>query len=174
MKKRILGIILSFFVVSSLTLSVCAKEADTDKSDKKATEESAEELEELEMAGGKAGGKTSPDAGADTAPPELPGLTYVSAMDTAYAEAFDIYTYRAEDSGAEYRLIDVHNSGQYLLLPQQDADQNAVKKVTCADKQKLQRQFVPIDQLFKETVKKPDVHIDQRIKADKIAAKHIH
>ena len=92
------------------------------------TEESAEELEELEMAGGKAGGKTSPDAGADTAPPELPGLTYVSAMDTAYAEAFDIYTYRAEDSGAEYRLIDVHNSGQYLLLPQQDADQNAVKK----------------------------------------------
>ena len=92
------------------------------------TEESAEELEELEMAGGKAGGKTSPDAGADTAPPELPGLTYVSAMDTAYAEAFDIYTYRAEDSGAEYRLIDVHNSGQYLLLPQQDADQNAGKK----------------------------------------------
>jgi hypothetical protein len=49
-------------------------------------------------------------------------------MDTAYAEAFDIYTYRAEDSGAEYRLIDVHNSGQYLLLPQQDADQNAGKK----------------------------------------------
>lgn len=92
------------------------------------TENGAAELEELEMAGGKAGGKTSPDAGADTAPPELPGLTYVSAMDTAYAEAFDIYTYRAEDSGAEYRLIDVHNSGQYLLLPQQDADQNAGKK----------------------------------------------
>jgi len=92
------------------------------------TEKGAAELEELEMAGGKAGGKTSPDAGADTAPPELPGLTYVSAMDTAYAEAFDIYTYRAEDSGAEYRLIDVHNSGQYLLLPQQDADQNAGKK----------------------------------------------
>ena len=46
MKKRILGIILSFFVASSLTLSVCAKEADTDKSDKKATEESAEESKE--------------------------------------------------------------------------------------------------------------------------------
>lgn len=95
------------------------------------TEESAEELEELEMTGGRAGqkdGQASQDAGAEAAPPELPGLTFVSAMDTAYAEAFDIYTYRAEDSDSEYRLIDVHNSGQYLLLPQQDTDQNAGKK----------------------------------------------
>lgn len=57
-------------------------------------------------------------------PPDLPGLAYVSKMETAYAETFDIYTYRALDDTAPsglYRLIDVHGSGRYLLLPESDA-----------------------------------------------------
>ena len=68
--------------------------------------------------------------------PRIEGLTLVSAMDTVYAEGFDIYTYEPTgsstkgtagsstkemaDSGAkgQLRLIDVHGSAQYLLLPQ--------------------------------------------------------
>lgn len=51
--------------------------------------------------------------------PEIEGLTFVSAMDTVYAEGYDIYTYVPADSGTDelFRLIDVHGSAQYLLLP---------------------------------------------------------
>ena len=51
--------------------------------------------------------------------PEIEGLTFVSAMDTVYAEGFDIYTYVPAGSGTDelFRLIDVHGSAQYLLLP---------------------------------------------------------
>jgi len=68
-------------------------------------------------------------------PPDLPGLAYVSKMETAYAETFDIYTYRALDDTAPsglYRLIDVHGSGRYLLLPESDdgtsAEQGQLKQ----------------------------------------------
>ena len=60
--------------------------------------------------------------------PEIEGLTLVSAMDTDYAEGFDIYTYVPADNSAketadssakeQLRLIDVHGSAQYLLLPE--------------------------------------------------------
>ena len=51
--------------------------------------------------------------------PEIEGFTFLSAMDTAYAEGFDIYTYVPADSGTDelFRLIDVHGSAQYMLLP---------------------------------------------------------
>ena len=41
-------------------------------------------------------------------------------METAFAETFDIYTYRLSDGSAEdtCRLIDVHDSGSYLILPE--------------------------------------------------------
>ena len=50
----------------------------------------------------------------------MDGLTFVSAMETSYAETFDIYSYQPADGSTEelYRLIDVHDSGQYLVLPQ--------------------------------------------------------
>ena len=60
--------------------------------------------------------------------PEFEGLSFVSAMDTVYAEGFDIYTYVPADNSAketadssakeQLRLIDVHGSAQYLLLPE--------------------------------------------------------
>ena len=60
--------------------------------------------------------------------PEFEGLSFVSAMDTVYAEMFDIYTYVPADNSAketadssakeQLRLIDVHGSAQYLLLPE--------------------------------------------------------
>ena len=53
-------------------------------------------------------------------PPAIEGLVYVESMDTAFAETFDIYTYRLADGSAEdtCRLIDVHDSGSYLILPE--------------------------------------------------------
>ena len=56
-------------------------------------------------------------------------------METSYAETFDIYSYKPADGSTEdlYRLIDVHESGQYLLLPEKtgadksDASQKILK-----------------------------------------------
>ena len=45
--------------------------------------------------------------------PDLPGLTYESTMPLSFAECFDVYYY--ED---DYQLIDVHDSAQYLLVPE--------------------------------------------------------
>lgn len=50
--------------------------------------------------------------------PLLPGLTFRSAMELEYAEAFDIYEYKAQGVEASYRLIDVHDSALYLLVPE--------------------------------------------------------
>ena len=68
-----------------------------------------------EMAGAAAGASEEVPAGV----PVLPGLDYVSSMDTYYAEAFRIHTYRLKEGDGELcRLIDVPGSGQYLLLPE--------------------------------------------------------
>ena len=69
-----------------------------------------------------AGGK-SPQQETPSDPPEFEGLTFVSAMEKAYAETFDIYSYQPADGSTDavYRLIDVHNSGQYLILPEKTA-----------------------------------------------------
>ncbi len=45
--------------------------------------------------------------------PEIPGLTFESAVELQFAEGFDIYHY----SGG-YMLIDVHDSAQYLVVPE--------------------------------------------------------
>ena len=67
-----------------------------------------------------AAGKQASKSENASRPPVLDGLTFVSAMETSYAETFDIYSYQPADGSTEevYRLIDVHNSGQYLLLPE--------------------------------------------------------
>lgn len=60
-------------------------------------------------------------------PPVLEGLNFVSAMDTVYAETFDIFTYQPADGSTEelYRLIDVHDSGRYLLLPERSGSEKS-------------------------------------------------
>ena len=75
-----------------------------------------------------AAGAGTPGAGDASEPPSLEGLDYVSAMDTAYAETFDIYTYRNPDTDGVYSLIDVHGSGQYLLLPQSSGGKDAAQE----------------------------------------------
>ncbi len=78
-----------------------------------------------------AAGKQSSKTENSSEPPVLEGLTFVSAMETAYAETFDIYSYQLADGSTEdlYRLIDVHDSAQYLLLPETGgADQSAAQQ----------------------------------------------
>ena len=48
--------------------------------------------------------------------PEIEGLTYESTMDLTYATEFDVYYYKDG-----YKLIDVHEDKQYLIVPE-DAD----------------------------------------------------
>ena len=50
--------------------------------------------------------------------PLLQGLTFRAAMEPEYAESFDIYVYEAQGAEASYRLIDVHDSALYLLVPE--------------------------------------------------------
>lgn len=78
-----------------------------------------------------AAGKQSSKTEKSSEPPVLEGLTFVSAMETAYAETFDIYSYQLADGSTEdlYRLIDVHDSAKYLLLPETGgADQSAAQQ----------------------------------------------
>ena len=45
--------------------------------------------------------------------PEIPGLTFQSEMQNEFAECFHIYYYNDD-----YTLIDVPDSGQFLLVPE--------------------------------------------------------
>lgn len=91
--------------------------------------------EDASAAGKQSSGTAKTERVSD--PPALEGLDFVSAMDTAYAETFDIFTYQPADGSTEevYRLIDVHDSGLYLLLPEKtgadksDASQKILKNL---------------------------------------------
>lgn len=50
--------------------------------------------------------------------PLLHGLTFRAAMEPEYAESWDLYEYEAQGAEAPYRLIDVHDSALYLLVPE--------------------------------------------------------
>ena len=60
-----------------------------------------------------AAAQVTPESPAE--PPVIEGLTLTKEKELHYAEAFDIYTYQSAE-GAQYRLIDVHGSGRYLLF----------------------------------------------------------
>ena len=91
---------------------------EAENSSQNGTETGAGGGEDIPAAGGK-----SPQQETPSDPPEFEGLTFVSAMEKAYAETFDIYSYKPADGSTDavYRLIDVHNSGQYLILPEKTA-----------------------------------------------------
>ena len=86
------------------------------------TETGAEDGEDIPAAGGRSSQQQSPSE-----PPVIEGLTFVSAMEKAYAETFDIYSYKLADGSKDalYRLINVHNSGQYLILPENSSSDDS-------------------------------------------------
>ena len=45
--------------------------------------------------------------------PDIPGLVFESQMELEYAQCFDVYYYEGG-----YELLDVHESGRYLLVPE--------------------------------------------------------
>ena len=100
--------------------------------------EQAEEVSEEDVGAGllNASNPASDESENPAEPPELPGLSFVSSMEKDYAQAFDIYTYQPADADANtqkdpgqlYRLIDVHQSGRYLLLPQTDSAADSLQK----------------------------------------------
>lgn len=75
--------------------------------------------EEAENTDGEdsAGRTADPGKGQAAKAPALKGLTLVDTMDRSYAETFDIFTYEGED-GSQFRLIDIHDSASYLLVPE--------------------------------------------------------
>ena len=73
-----------------------------------AEKEETEESEE-EDAGKAATGSNTVDADA----PQIPGLTFESAMEKSYAECFDVYFY---NDG--YKLFTIDNGGKFLLVPE--------------------------------------------------------
>ena len=100
--------------------------------------EQAEEVSEEDVGAGllNASNPASDESENPAEPPELPGLTFVTSMEKDYAQAFDIYTYQPTDADVnaqadpskQYRLIDVHQSGRYLLLPQTDSAADSSQK----------------------------------------------
>ena len=56
---------------------------------------------------------TSESESSEELPPEIEGLTCVSAMEFEYAESCDVYYYQDD-----YVLIDVHDSAKYLVVPE--------------------------------------------------------
>ena len=105
---------------------------EADNNSQNDTETGAEDGEDTPAAGGRSSQQQSPSE-----PPVIEGLTFVSAMEKEYAETFDIYSYKLADGSKDalYRLIDVHNSGQYLILPENSspdktgAQQKMLKKL---------------------------------------------
>lgn len=45
--------------------------------------------------------------------PKIPGLTYESSMELVYAQGFDVHRYQGG-----YSLVDIHDSGRFLVIPQ--------------------------------------------------------
>lgn len=68
--------------------------------------------------------------------PELPGLTYESAMELDFAEAFDVFYYTDN-----YKLIDIHDDRQYLLIPEgQEAPEGLDSQIVCLQ--------APLDRIY--------------------------
>ena len=117
------------FVAAAMLLTGCGGSGDTPSASEKAestTRESTDTTKETDSADAKKDTEKQQDAeqkeeSGDTASyltdasdaPEVAGLTCQGKLKLEYADCFDVYYY--ED---DYQLIDVHDSAQYLLVPE--------------------------------------------------------
>lgn len=109
MKKRILSKVITVMLMLSLLATGCGQKSN-DAQKSSSTQKSNAGTEKTKKA----------DA------PEIPGLTFESAMDLTYAKEFDVYYYKDG-----YKLIDVHEDKQYLVVPEgkeapEDLDEDIV------------------------------------------------
>ena len=115
MKKRINTVFAAFLAMLLVVTQVtgCAKAPAGEPAGKTAGTTAGE------MTGETAGAEVNASEDVPAGVPMLPGLDYVSSMETCYAEAFKIHTSRLREGDGEMcRLINVPGSGQYLLLPE--------------------------------------------------------
>ena len=117
------------FLAAAMLLTGCGGSGDTPSASEKAestTRESTDTTKETDSADAKKDTEKQQDAeqkevSGDTASyltdasdaPEVAGLTCQGKLKLEYADCFDVYYY--ED---DYQLIDVHDSAQYLLVPE--------------------------------------------------------
>ena len=117
------------FLAAAMLLTGCGGSGDTPSTSEKAestTRESTDTTKENDSADAKKDTEKQQDAeqkevSGDTASyltdasdaPEVAGLTCQGKLKLEYADCFDVYYY--ED---DYQLIDVHDSAQYLLVPE--------------------------------------------------------
>ena len=117
------------FLAAVMLLTGCGGSGDTPTASEKAestTQESTDTTKETDSADAKKDTEKQQDAeqkeeSGDTASyltdasdaPEVAGLTCQGKLKLEYADCFDVYYY--ED---DYQLIDVHDSAQYLLVPE--------------------------------------------------------
>lgn len=117
------------FLAAAMLLTGCGGSGDTPTAFEKAestTQESTDTTKETDSADAKKDTEKQQDAeqkeeSGDTASyltdasdePDVAGLTCQGKLKLEYADCFDVYYY--ED---DYQLIDVHDSAQYLLVPE--------------------------------------------------------
>ena len=92
-----------------------SESADTEKADASAdskdTKEASDEEETDDVASAAEAAETKAEL--DAKAPQIPGLTYDHAMELEDADFFEVYYY---DDG--YKLIDIPQAGQYLVIPE--------------------------------------------------------
>ncbi len=109
--------------------SISAESISAETASAEAAAAEAEEFEE-ELPDADSG------AGEEVAPPEIAGLTYESTMDLVYADGFHVFYYKDG-----YKLIDVPQSGQYLVIPEgQEAPEGLDEEI--------QRLYQPLDSIY--------------------------
>ena len=96
MKKKLLYQVFAVIMMATFWVTGCGQSGNDSKASKSSQRSEA-----------KASDKEKVDA------PEIPELTFERAMDLTYAKEFDVYYYKDE-----YKLIDVHEDRQYLIVPE--------------------------------------------------------
>ena len=79
---------------------------------------------------------SAPAEEGEVSAPEIPGLTYASTMELEYADGFHVFYYEGG-----YKLIDVPNSGQYLIIP------DGMEAPEGLDPE-IYRLYQPLDQIY--------------------------
>ena len=114
-RRRLFVILLAAVMILSVMLSGCGSSGtqETGKSTSPRAEETQGQEESAELKTEADGETKQAEAEVDENAPEIKGLTYESTMEMVYAEAVDVYYY---NDG--YALIDVHDSAEYLVVPE--------------------------------------------------------
>ena len=93
MKKKLLYQVFAVIMMAAFLVTGCGQSGN-DSKDSKSSQRSEEKASDKENV-------------------DIPGLTFEKAMDLTYAKEFDVYYYKDG-----YKLIDVHEDRQYLLVPE--------------------------------------------------------